>query len=86
MILMREAQDSGPARHPTVRDKGKKPIALDDVDTPADDELSSCSSPNPSLVKRKSNKDRTRHKHSHRPTFSDSNGGRAEVRIRQVKN
>ena len=71
----RDGQDSGHAKHPAVRDKGKKHIALDDVDTPADDELSSGSSPNPSPVKSKSNKDRTRQRHSHSPAFSNSNGG-----------
>ena len=71
----RDAQNSGPMRHPTVREKGKKPIALDDVDTSVDNELSSGSSPNPSPIKRKSNKDIMSRRHSHRPTFKDSNGG-----------
>ena len=71
----RDAQDIGPARHPIVRDKGNKPIALDDVDTSADDELSLGHLPNLSLVKSKSNKDRTCQRHSHRPAFGDSNGG-----------
>ena len=35
-----DTQDSGQAKHPVVRDKGKEPIALDDVDTLEDDELS----------------------------------------------
>ena len=56
----RDAQDNDPARNPVVHNKGKKPISLDDVDTPADGELSSGSLPNPSPVKRKSNKDRKR--------------------------
>ena len=60
----RDAQDSGLARNPAVRNKGKKPIALDDVDTLVDDKLSSSSSPNPSPIKSKSNKERTRHRHS----------------------
>ena len=55
-----DAQDSGQTKHPVVHDKGKKPIALNDVDTPADDELFSGSSPNPSLEKFKRNKDRSR--------------------------
>ena len=80
----RDAQDSGPARHPTVSDKRKKPIALDDVDTPADDELSSSSSPNLSLVKSKSNKDRMRQRHSHRPAFSDSNGSFVAWRLEHI--
>ena len=71
----RYVQDSGPVRHPSICDKGKKPIALDDVDTPEDAELSSSNSPNPSPVKSTSSKDRMRRRHSHRPAFSDSNGG-----------
>ena len=70
-----DAQDSGQTKHPIVHDKGKKPIALDDVDTPADDELFSGSSPNPSLAKFKSNKERSRWRHSHHPAFINSNGG-----------
>ena len=45
------------------------------MDTTTNNELSSGSSPNPSPVKSKSNKDRTCQRHSHRPTFNDSNGG-----------
>ena len=71
----RDTQDSGSAKHPAIHNKGKKPIALDGVDTPVNDELSSSSSPNPSSIKRKSNKDRTSPRHSHRHVFSDSNGG-----------
>ena len=71
----RDTQDSGQAKHPVVRVKGKKPITLDDVDTSTNDELSSSSSPNPSLAKRKSNKDRSRQRHSHHLAFSNSNGG-----------
>ena len=71
----RDAQDSGPVRHPVIRDKGKKPITLDDVDIPTDDELSLGSSLNLSPIKSKSNKDRTHQRRSHRPAFSDSNGG-----------
>ena len=80
----RDAQDSGPARHPAVSDKRKKPIALDDVDTQEDDELSSSSSPNLSLVKRKSNKDRTRQRHSHHSAFSDSNGSFVAWRLEHI--
>ena len=42
----RDMQNSGQARHPTAHDKGKEPIIPYDVDTPANDELSSSSSPN----------------------------------------
>ena len=69
----RDVQDSGQAKHLIVHDKGKKPIVLDDVDIPTDDELSSDSLPNLSLVK--SNKYRSRQRHSHRPAFSKSNSG-----------
>ena len=68
-------QESGQAKHPIVRIKGKKLIALDDVDTPANDELSLSSSPNPSPVKIKRNKDRLSQRHSHHPAFSNSNCG-----------
>ena len=71
----RDAQDSGQEKHPVIGDKGKKPIALNDVETPAEDELSLGSSANPSLAKRKSNKDRSCQRHSHRPALSNSNGG-----------
>ena len=47
----RDVQDSGQARHPTARDKGKEPIVPDDVDTPVDDELSIGSLPNLSPTK-----------------------------------
>ena len=47
----RDLQDNGQARHPIARDKGKEPIIPDDVDTPADDELSSGGSPNLSSIK-----------------------------------
>ena len=46
-----DAQDGGQAKHPTVRNKGKKPIIPNDADALADDELSSGSSPNPSSAK-----------------------------------
>ena len=60
----RDTQDSGQAKHPVVRDEGKKPIALNDVDTLADDELSSGNLPNPSPAKAKARKiDRARDTH-----------------------
>ena len=67
----RDAQDNSQAKHLVVRDKGKKPIVLNNADIPANDKLSSDSSPNLSLAK--SNKDRSRPRHSHHPTFSKSN-------------
>ena len=71
----RDTQDTGQAKHPIVRDKGKKSITLDNVHTPADDELSSSNSLNPSPIKSKSNKDRSRLTYSHHPAFNNSNGG-----------
>ena len=71
----RDTEDSGQAKHPVVRDKGKKLISFDDVDSPVDDDLSSTSLPNRSLAKRKSNKDRSHQRHSHRPEFNNCNGG-----------
>ena len=68
-----DAQDSRQAKHPTLRDKGKKPITPDNVDTPADDELSSDKLPNPSPVK--SSRARSHQRHSHRPAFSNTNNG-----------
>ena len=53
----RDTQNSGQAKHPVVRDKGKKPIILDDVDILKNNELSSSNSPNLSPAKR--NKDRS---------------------------
>ena len=66
-------QDSGQARHPSACDKGKKFIVPDGVDTPANDKLSSGSSPNLSLAK--SSRVRSRQRHSHRPAFSNSDNG-----------
>ena len=65
-----DAQDGGQAKHPTVHDKGKKPITPNDVDAPTDDELSSGSSPNPSLSK--SNRAKLRQRHSHRPAINNT--------------
>ena len=68
-----EAQDSEQAKHPIVHDKEKKPIVPDDADTPADDELSSDSLPNPSSAK--NNKARSRQTNSLIPAFSNTNNG-----------
>ena len=60
---------------PIARDKGKGPVAPDDVDTPADDELSSSSSPSLNLSPKKNTRESIRtisHKRtSPHPTFSD---------------
>ena len=47
--LGKDVRDRGRAAHLIALNKGKKPIILDDVNTPADDELSSGSSPSLSL-------------------------------------
>ena len=66
-----DTQNGGQAKHPTVHDKGKKPIIPDDADAPADDELSSRSSLNPSPVK--SSRARSCQRHSHHPPISNTN-------------
>ena len=57
--------------HPITRNKGKNPIVPDDVDTPADDELSSGSSPSLSLSPEKSIRTKLRKRPSHHPAFSN---------------
>ena len=47
--LRKDVRDSGRATHPTIRNKGKEHIVLDDVDTLADEELSSGGSPSLTL-------------------------------------
>ena len=66
-------QDSDQARHLTASGKGKKPIVPNDVDTLADDELPSGSSPN--LSPAKSSKDRSRKRHLHCLAFSNADNG-----------
>ena len=66
-------QDSGQAKHPIVRDKGKKPIVPNDADIPVDDELSSSSRPNPSSAK--SNRAKSCKRHLHRPAFRNTDNG-----------
>ena len=68
-----DMQDSGQAKHPTVRDKGKKSIIPNDVDIPTNDELFSSNLPNPSSEK--SNRARLRQGHSYRPAFSNTDNG-----------
>ena len=63
-------QDSDQVRHLTIRDKGKKPIFPNDVDTLTNDELSLGSSPN--LSPAKINRLRSRQRHSHRMAFSNA--------------
>ena len=69
-----DAQDSGQAKYPTVRDKGKKPIISSDTDTPVDDELSSSISPNPSPEKSNRARDARTALHSATPITAYSVG------------
>ena len=54
--------------HPIVRNRGKEPIIPDDVDTPANDELSSGSSTSLSLSPEKNVQESTKAKSSKRPS------------------
>ena len=69
-------RDSGCATQPITRDKGKKPIVPDDVDTLVGDELSLGSSPSLSLLSAKnaweSTKTISRKRSSPHPAFSDA--------------
>ena len=62
--------------HPTPHNRGKEPVIPDDVDTPAEDELSSGSSPSMSLLPTKnargSTKAKSLKKPSHHPALSDA--------------
>ena len=61
--------------HPIACNRGNESIIPDDVDTPADDELSSGSSPSLSLSLAKNARDsikaRSRKRPSHHPAFND---------------
>ena len=65
--------------HSITHNKGNEPIVPNDVDTLADDELSSSSSPSLSLSLAKASRGSTNtksHKRpSHHPTFSDGVSG-----------
>ena len=73
--LGKYVRDGGRAAHPITHNKGKEPIIPDDVDTPADDELSSGISPSLSLSPTKnaweSVKVKSCKRPSHHPAFSD---------------
>ena len=69
----KDVQDSNQARHLTARNKGKEPIVPDNVDTLADDELSSGSSPN--LSSAKSSRARSCQRRSHHLAFSNADSG-----------
>ena len=73
--LGKDVQDSGRAAQPIAHDKGKEPIVPKDVDTPADDKLSSGSPLSLSLSSaknsRESTKTRSCRRPSRHPAFSD---------------
>ena len=75
-VLGKDVRDSDRVVHPIARNRGKGPIILDDVDTPADDDLSSSSFPSLSLSPtknaRESKKAKLRKKPSHRLAFNDA--------------
>ena len=64
---------------PIACDKGKEPIAFDDVDTPVDDDLSLGSSPSLSLSPTKNARESTKTRSCKRPlphpVFSDAVSG-----------
>ena len=69
--LGRDVQDGNRAKYPIAHNKGKEPIIPDNVDAPADDELSLGISPSMSLPlgrnTRGSTSAKSRWKHLHRP-------------------
>ena len=82
--------DSDRAAQPITRDKRKKPIVPDDVDTPTNNELSSGSSPSltlsPTKNARNSIKTRSSKRPSPHPAFSDAiSGASCKVRREAIK-
>ena len=77
--LRKDVRDSGHNAQPIARDKGKGPIPPNDVNTLADDELSSSSSPSLNLSSTKNTRERTRtrsrKRHPPHPAFSDAVSG-----------
>ena len=69
----KDMQDSSQAKHPIAYNKGKEHMIPDNIDTLADDELSSSSPPNLSLEK--NSRAKSSQRRSHRPAFSNANGG-----------
>ena len=78
----RDVQDSSRALHPVPHNRGKEPIIPDEADAPADDELSSGSSPPLGLLLTKNTRARSHKRTLHRPTFSDAVSG-ASHRVRR---
>ena len=74
--LRKDTLDSGRDSQPISSDKGKGLVVPDDVDTPADDELSSSSSPSLNLSLAKNTREcTTRKKPSPHLAFSDAVSG-----------
>ena len=67
-----EVQDSGRAMYPITRNKLKELVIPVDVDTPANDELSSGNSLRLGLSPTKNTRAKLCKRTSHRPTFSDA--------------
>ena len=86
--LGKDVRDNGRVVHPIARNRGKESIIPDDVDTPANDELSSGSSSSLSLLPAKnaweSTKARSRKRPSHHPTFSDAVNGASRKAMREA--
>ena len=87
--LGRDVQDGNRSKYPIAHNKGKEPIIPDNVDAPADDELSLgiSLSMSPPLGRntRGNTSAKSRWKHSHRPAFSDVVNG-ASSRARRETN
>ena len=93
-FLGKDVRDNGQVVHPIARNKGKETIILEDVNTLANDELSSDSFPSLSLSLEKNAWESTKAKSckrpSHHPAFSDvvsgtSHRARREAGRRQNK-
>ena len=74
--------------HPIARNRGKEPIIYDNVDTPADDELSLGNSPflslSPAKNARENTKVKSHKKPSHHPAFSDAISGASRMTRREA--
>ena len=86
--LGKDLRDSGRAVQSITSNSGKEPIILDDVDTLADDELSSISSPSLNLSPTKNAWENAKAKSvrslSHHPTFSDAVSGASRRASRET--
>ena len=86
--LGKDVRDCDQAMLPTASNKGKEPVVSDDVDTPADDELSLGSSPYLSLSPTKNARERakakSRKRPSHHPTLSNIASGVSRREMREI--